>query len=137
MRKFNLFMLIFVISVLCHSCMTKDNDLVFDPYINVVPDSTATPEQIKIKKALYEIIYTKVSVKGGRYVPHFNKEDFRKLGVSEKYCKWLKNYLREESRNTRKTLRETSGCYSDSSWEKAFESAKKEYLETVVSSAQL
>lgn len=101
----------------------------FVPYISAIPDSMATESQIRVKKALEEIIYTEVSVKDGRYVFHFGREDFRRLGISWKYCGWLKRSMREENRNYRKLLRQNPDLQSGASLEEMFESAKKEYLE--------
>lgn len=101
----------------------------FDPYISAIPDSMATGSQIKVKKALENIIYTGISVKDDRYVFHFTKDDFNRLGISEKYCKWLKRNMRQELRNYRKILRQNPALKSGASLEEMFGSAKKEYLE--------
>ena len=101
----------------------------FDPYISAIPDRMATGSQIKVKKALENIIYTGISVKDDRYVFHFTKDDFNRLGISEKYCKWLKRNMRQELRNYRKILRQNPALKSGASLEEMFESAKKEYLE--------
>ncbi len=101
----------------------------FDPYISAIPDRMATGSQIKVKKALENIIYTGISVKDDRYVFHFTKDDFNRLGISEKYCKWLKRNMRQELRNSRKILRQNPALKSGASLEEMFGSAKKEYLE--------
>lgn len=113
-----------------YSCTAKGHEYTdsFDPYISAIPYSMATESQIKVKKALEEIICTEVSVKDGRYVFHFGREDFRRLGISWKYCGWLKRSMREENRNYRKLLRQNPDLQSGASLEEMFESAKKEYL---------
>lgn len=121
--------LLFIVS--CSSSADKAYESAgnFDPYISAIPYSMATESQIKVKKALEEIINTEVSVKDGRYVFHFDKEDFSRLGISGKYCGWLKRSMREENRNYRKLLRQTPDMQPGVSLEEMFESAKKEYLE--------
>ena len=101
----------------------------FDPYISVIPDSIATDSQIKVKKALENIIFTGVSVEDDRYVFHFTKDDFSRLGISEKYCKWLKRNMKKEAGNYRKFLRQNPDLKSGASRKEIFEAAKKEYLE--------
>ncbi len=100
----------------------------FDPYISAIPDRMATGSQIKVKKALENIIFTGVSVEDDRYVFHFTKDDFNRLGISEKYCKWLKRNMKKEAGNYRKLLRQNPDLKSGASLEEMFESAKKEYL---------
>ena len=115
----------------CCSCSVKVHEYIdnFDPYISAIPDSMATESQLRVKKALEEITYTKVFVKDSRYVFNFDREDFSRLGISGKYCGWLKHRMREENRNYRKLIRQNPDLQSGVPIEEMFESAKKEYLE--------
>ena len=129
MNRFNFLLLLITVSVSLNSCSPKVSEPVFDPYIFAIPDSIATDQQMTIKKALKEITYTKISVSKDRYVFHFDKNDFIALGISRKYCNWLKRNMREENRNYRKLMRLYPDLSSSTSREEIFESAKKNYLE--------
>lgn len=131
MKHYSLISLFLILSVSGCSCALKGHEGTdgFDPYISAIPDSMATGSQITVKKALENIIYTGVSVEDDRYVFNFTKDDFSRLGISEKYCKWLKCNMRKEAGNYRKLLRQNPVLKSGTSLEEMFESAKKEYLE--------
>ena len=129
MNRFNFLLLLITVSVSLNSCSPKVSEPGFDPYIFAIPDSIATYQQMTIKKALKEITYTKISVSKDRYVFHFDKNDFITLGISRKYCNWLKRNMREENRNYRKLMRLYPDLSSSASREEIFESAKKSYLE--------
>ena len=131
MKRHHLLSLLLILSVSGCSYVPEGHEYPdgFDPYISAIPDSMATGSQIKVKKALENIIYTGISVKDDRYVFHFTKDDFNRLGISEKYCKWLKRNMKKEAGNYRKFLRQNPDLKSGASRKEIFEAAKKEYLE--------
>ena len=85
---------------------------IFDPYILAIPDRDSTPEQMATKKALNEILYNCVSAEGDRFVFGFDRKTFAEKGLSEEYCKWMKNELKETEKNFRKMKR--NGILPDS-----------------------
>ena len=125
----SLFCYFFIVFMSCHSCITNGHELVFDPYISAIPDSVSTSEQLSIKKALKEIALNNVTVNGDRYVCHFDRRDFIGMGISGKYCRWLKRQIKDQNRNYIKSLRQNPELRSTVPLEVIFESAKKQYLE--------
>ena len=128
-NNISLFCYLLIVFMSCHSCIANEHELVFDPYISAIPDSISTSEQLSIKKTIKEIALNNITVNRDRYVCHFDRRDFIGMGISGKYCRWLKRQIKDQNRNYRKSLRQNPELRSTVPLEVIFESAKKQYSE--------
>jgi hypothetical protein len=87
-------------------------------------DYLRSPEEKMLMSNFESLFYEYVEYKGNKIVRIPGKEEFRKIGVPEKYY-----YVLKKDAEDTKNYADTTTIFHPISWEEAFQESKQEYLE--------